>query len=304
MMRNAGFTAMSFRTIVYYWREAFKSIARNSWLSLASIGTVAVSLMIVGVFTLVVLNANQFTHGIESELEIRAILEDGLDKTDENRIRSSLMKIPGVSFVEFVSKEQALEEMKKSLENRKEILEGLQQENPLPDSFNVKAEQAGQIPQIAEKVEKIDGIEQVIYGQSFVEKLVKATRWVRIAGGVVLGVLCLATVFLISTTIRMSVFARRKEISIMVLLGATNWFVRFPYLLEGMLLGFIGAVIAGVVVGMGYFSLINHLEQNLPFVSLITEQQTIFMVLGGIIAVGLIIGALGSSMSIRKFLKV
>lgn len=303
VMKNAGFTAMNFRTIGYYWREAIRSIGRNSWLSLASIGTVAVSLMIVGVFTLVVLNANQFTHGIESELEIRAILDEDLEKADESRIRFSLREIQGVSFVEFVSKEQALEEMKDSLENRKEILEGLQNENPLPDSFNVKAEQAEQIPQIAQKVENIQGIEQVIYGQSFVEKLVTATRWVRIAGGIVLGVLCLATVFLISTTIRMSVFARRKEIGIMVLLGATNWFVRFPYLLEGMLLGFIGALIATAVVGAGYFSLINHLDQSLPFVSLITDQQAILTVLGGILAVGLVIGAIGSSMSIRKFLK-
>ncbi|NTW04862.1 MAG: ABC transporter permease [Peptococcaceae bacterium] len=294
---------MNFRTLVYYWREAMQSIARNSWISLASIGTVSVSLIIVGVFTLVFLNANQFTQGLESGLEIRAILKNEQSRTDLNRINYSIESISGVSFVEFISKNQALEEMKESLENRKEILEGLQSENPLPDAFKVKAETPEQIVPIAKEIEAIEGVEQVIYGQSFVEKLVAATRWIRYAGAGLLGILCLAAVFLISTTIKMSVFARRKEIEIMVLLGATKWFVRFPYLLEGMILGFLGSLLSGLVVGAGYLSLVNHLDQALPFVSLITDKLVVLKVLGGIVGVGLLIGAIGSTMSIRKFLK-
>ncbi len=280
-----------------------QSIARNSWISLASIGTVSVSLMIVGIFTLVLLNANQFTQGLESGLEIRAILKNEQSRTDLNRINYSIESIPGVSLVEFISKAQALEEMKESLENRKEILEGLQSENPLPDAFKVKAESPELIVPIAKDIEAIEGVEQVIYGQSFVEKLVAATRWIRYAGAGILGILCLAAVFLISTTIKMSVFARRKEIEIMVLLGSTKWFVRFPYLLEGMILGFLGSLIAGLVVGVGYLSLVSHLDQALPFVSLITDRTVVLKILGGIVGVGLLIGATGSTMSIRKFLK-
>ncbi len=304
MMRNAGFIAMNFRTFFYYWREAFQSIVRNSWLSLASVGTVTVSLLIVGVFAFLVLNANQFTHGLESGIEVRAILEDQQSREDIRRIRQDIEKIPDVSLVEFISKDRALEEMRESLKNRQEILEGLENENPLPDAFKVKAQFPDSITQIAKHIESISGVEQVIYGQSFVEQLVTATRWVRLAGAAVLGILCLAAVFLISTTIRMSVFSRRKEIGIMVLLGSTNWFVRFPYLLEGMLLGLLGSVIAGAIVGAGYLSLIEHIDQTLPFVSLVTNQQTILMVLGGMIGVGLVIGAVGSLMSIRKFLKL
>jgi len=194
--------------------------------------------------------------------------------------------------------------MKKSLKNRRDVLEGLQNENPLPDAFKVKATRADLIPQMAAVLEKLDGVDQVVYGHGLVERLISATRWLRLAGAGILGILCLAAVFLISTTIRMSVFARRKEISIMVLLGATNWFVRFPYLLEGMILGFLGAVLAGSAVYLGYMSLVNYIDQSLPFIHPVTDQETILAVLGGVLGIGLVIGALGSIFSIRRFLKI
>ncbi|MCL6611447.1 MAG: permease-like cell division protein FtsX [Peptococcaceae bacterium] len=295
---------MSLRTLSYYWREALQSIARNSWLSAASVGTVAVSLLIVGIFALLVVNANEFTRGLESGLEVRVILRDGQSRENINKLQKEIERLPGVSLVEFVSKDQALEEMKRNLQNRREILEGLQNDNPLPDAFRIKAVQADQIPELAGRLERLNGVDQVIYGHGLVEKLVSATRWVRVAGTGILGILCLAAVFLISTTIRMSVFARRREIGIMVLLGATNWFVRFPYLLEGMILGFLGAVLAGLAVYAGYMSLANYIDQSLPFIHPVTDQRTIIMVLGGVLGTGLVIGALGSILSIRRFLKI
>ncbi|MFZ5632803.1 MAG: permease-like cell division protein FtsX [Bacillota bacterium] len=295
---------MSLNTLGYYWREALQSIFRNSWLSIASVGTVTVSLLIVGIFALLVVNANEFTRSLESGLEIRVILKDGQPGDSIKRIRADIEKMPGVSMVEFVSRDQALEEMKRNFKDRKDVLEGLQNDNPLPDAFRVRAYQADQIPDLAGNIESLTGVEQVIYGHGLVERLVSATRWIRLGGGVVLGILCLAAVFLISTTIRMSVFARRREIGIMILLGATNWFVRFPYLLEGMILGFLGAVLAGSVVYIGYISLVDYIGRNLPFIYPVTDQRTIFTVLGGMLVTGLVIGALGSSFSIRKFLKI
>ncbi len=295
---------MSFNTLTYYWREAFASIFRNSWLSIASVGTVAVSLLILGFFSLLVVNANNFTRDLESGLEIRAFLKDGQSKDSIKKIKSEIDKISGISMAEFIPKEQALEEMKKSFGNRKEVLEGLQNDNPLPDGFRVRVSQADQIPVLAGKLSAIAGVDQVVYGHGLVERLVTATKWVRLAGVAILVFLCIAAIFLISTTTRMSVFARRKEIGIMILLGATNWFVRFPYILEGMILGFVGAVFAASAVYVGYISLSAYLEQSLPFVQPITDQETILTVLGGIMGMGLLIGAIGSSFSIRKFLKI
>ncbi|MFZ5652604.1 MAG: permease-like cell division protein FtsX [Bacillota bacterium] len=295
---------MSFNTLAYYWREAFNSIFRNSWLSIASVGTVAVSLMIIGFFALLVINANILARDIESGLEIKVFLKEGQSRDSISKIKAEIDRIPGFSMVEFVSKDQALEEMKESLGNRKDVLEGLQNDNPLPDGFRVRVSQAGQIPALAGKLADIEGVDQVVYGQGLVEKLLSATRWVRLAGALVLGFLCFAAIFLISTTIRMSVFSRRREIGIMILLGATNWFVRFPYLLEGMILGLVGAVLAGAAVYFGYISIAAHLDQSLPFIHPVTDQKVIMAVLGGILGMGLLIGALGSSFSIRKFLKI
>jgi len=303
-MRKAGSTAMSFNTLSYYWREAFSSIFRNSWLSIASVGTVAVSLLILGFFSLLVINANTFTQDLESGLEIRVFLKDGQSRDSTKKIKAEIDRVSGISLVEFVPKEQALEEMKKSFGNRREVLEGLQNDNPLPDGFRVKAAQADQIPVLAGKLSAIGGVDQVVYGHGLVERLITATKWVRLAGAVILVFLCIAAIFLISTTTRMSVFARRKEIGIMILLGATNWFVRFPYILEGMILGFVGAVLAASGVYAGYISLTGYLEQSLPFVQPVTDQNIILTVLGGILGMGLLIGAVGSSFSIRKFLKI
>lgn len=296
---------MRFNTLAYYWRESIQSIFRNSWLSIASVGTVMVSLLIVGIFALIAVNAGAMTRDLESGLEIRAFLKEEQSSRDSiNDIRRDIEKLPGVSTVEFVSKQQALEEMKESFKDRRDMLEGLQNDNPLPDAFRVRAARADQIPALAAQIEELAGVEQVTYGQGMVEKLVSATSWIRLGCGVVLGVLCLAAVFLISTTIRMSVFARRKEIGIMILLGATNWFVRFPYLLEGMLLGLLGAVLAGTVVYVGYKAVVDYIVQSLPFIYPVTDQRTIFSVLGGMVGTGLLIGTLGSGFSIRRFLKI
>lgn len=301
--RKAGYTAVSFNTLFYYWREAVNSIFRNSWLSIASVGTVAVSLLILGFFTLAAVNVREFTQGIESGLEIRVYLKDGAARENVNKMQAQIAGVPGVSLVDFVSREQALEEMKENFGGRGDILEGLDKDNPLPDSFRVRAENADNIPDLAGQLMALNGVEQVIYGHGLVEKLVSVTRWARLTGAIILCFLCLAAIFLISTTIRMSVFARRKEIGIMVLLGATNWFVRFPYLLEGMMLGLVGAALAGTVVYAGYMSLTSHITQSLPFIHPVTDRQVLLQVMGGMLGIGLLIGALGSSFSIRKYLK-
>jgi cell division transport system permease protein len=294
---------MSFNTLSYYWKEAANSIFRNSWLSVASVGTVAVSLLILGFFALAIINVREFTRDIESGLEIRVFLKDGTPRESVNQMQTAITGMPGVSLVDFVSREQALEEMKKNFGERGEILEGLDKDNPLPDSFKVRAGSADSIPDLAGRLKALNGVEQVSYGQGLVERLIDVTRWARLTGAVILGFLCLAAIFLISTTIRMSVFARRKEISIMVLLGATNWFVRFPYLLEGMVLGLVGAALAGLVVYAGYMSVAGYIAQSLPFVHPVTDQHMLLQVMGGILGMGLIIGALGSSFSIRKYLR-
>ncbi|WP_072916071.1 permease-like cell division protein FtsX [Desulforamulus aeronauticus] len=295
---------MNLNSIKYFFKEAFTSLVRNSWLSVSSIGIVTVSLIILGASLLLVVNAEKLAQSVESSVEITAFLKEDVGKVERDRIKDKIKENSAVSTIEFISKEQALKDMKQSFGERSDILESLEDSNPLPDAFRIKTKTAEAVPAAARALEKINGIEQVRYGQGVVEKLLNVTKWVRLASIVTLGLLTLAAVFLIATTIRMSVFARRREIGIMKVLGATNWFVRFPFMLEGIVLGLTGGLLAILVVDLGYLSLMQKVKVSLPFIQLVNESQVILSILGSMIGLGIFIGALGSWFSLRRFLKV
>ncbi|CCO07588.1 Cell division protein FtsX [Desulforamulus hydrothermalis Lam5 = DSM 18033] len=303
-MKKAGCTAVNLNTLRYFFREAFTSLIRNSWLSLSSVGIVTVSLIILGVSLLLAVNAEKLTQSVESSVEITAFLEENVGRVDRDRIAEAIKSSPEVARLEFVSKEQALKEMKESFGERADILESLEETNPLPDAFRIKTHQAAAVPAVARQIEQIKGVEQVRYGQGVVEKLLNVTRWIRYVSAVAVTLLTLAAGFLIATTIRMSVFARRREIGIMKILGATNWFVRFPFILEGIVLGLAGGLLAVLAVDLAYLSLINKLKISLPFIQLVSEPRVILTILGGMAGLGVMIGALGSWFSLRKFLRV
>lgn len=295
---------MSLNVIDYYLREAYQSILRNSWLALASIGVVAVSLLIFGGTLLMVLNANNLARGLESGVEISLFLKDNTPPGEVSELEKSIRNLPEVASVEFIPKEQALDDMKKNLGDNKDILSGLEEKNPLPDAFRIKARDVEQVPALAGQFMELRQADQVRYGQGVVEKILAFSRWLRIAGMITMVLLGAAAVFLIATTIRLSVFSRRREIEIMKFLGATNWFVRLPFLLEGMALGLFGSLLAVAVIYVGYISLVGNIQFSLPFMQLVTDRREILPVLEGLTLLGIAIGASGSMISVRKFLKV
>jgi len=252
----------------------------------------------------VAVNFNHFTLGLESGLEIRVFLDEDSSRGSIADIERAIKDLSGVESAQFISKEKALEEMRDSFGDGSGILEGLERDNPLPDSFRVKAAEAEDVPQLALSLEQLEGVDQVNYGQGLVEKLLAAIRWTRITGMGLVAVLGVAALMLIFTTTRMSVYARRREINIMMLLGATNWFVRTPFLLEGMILGFIGSFLAAALVGFGYISLVGHIADAMPFMQPVTDSRIILGITGGIVGLGLFMGAMGSMLSMRKHLNV
>ena len=294
---------MKLKTVRYYFREAFLSVIRNSWISVASIGVVAVSLLILGSSLLLVMNANNIAANLESSLEISAFLKDETTPDEIQDIENKLAGRPEITSVVFVSKEQALEEMKENLNAQEDILAGLEEKNPLPNALRIKTATAEQVAPLAAELQMYDQFDQVRYGQGIVEKMMALSKWVRTAGLVTMVLLGIAAIFLIATTIRLSVYARRKEISIMKFLGATNLFVQLPFILEGMMLGLIGSVLAVVIVYFGYISLIDKIQLSLPFVRLITDRALIKPLMELLLLTGLIIGATGSLISMRRFLK-
>ncbi|MCR4431765.1 MAG: permease-like cell division protein FtsX [Tepidanaerobacteraceae bacterium] len=290
---------MRLRTFNYFFREAFISFARNRWMSLASIGAVASALVIFGSFLLLSVNFDHILKDVESQVEITAYLEDAADGSSIARLNAEISSISGVKQIRFVSKEAALEEFKQQV--GKELLEGI--DNPLPNSFRIKVENPQEVARVAGEVQKLQGIEEVKYGKGVVEKLFNIIYWVRVLGLAVMAVFAAVSIFIISNTIRLTVFARRREINIMKYIGATDWFVRWPFLLEGMMLGFIGSSVAVGILAGGYSYLYNVVKLNVPMISLIPAKEFYDYALG-FLAIGMSLGAFGSSFSIRRFLHV
>ncbi len=295
--------AMGVNTLAYFFKETARSLFRNTWLSLAATGTITVSLLILGASLLLVINTNRIALDLEQKLEIRVFLVPNLASNQVKQLEKRIYLVPGVARVSFVSKEKAMEDLRRGLGERKDILAGIKK-NPLPDAFQVKMARSEQIANAAAQISSLPGVEQVRYGQGTVEKLLLVTRWMRIAGIIIIGALILAALFLISSIIRLSVFARRQEISIMKVLGATNWFIRTPFLLEGVTLGFLGSFVAVVILYFSYWSFVQQVSMFVPFVPLVADQRLLFNLFGGLVGLGLLVGMVGSFFSVRKYLKV
>lgn len=295
---------MKVRTIEYYIREVFISLRRNNWMSVASIGTVAVSLFIFGMFLMMVMNMNKLAEHMESQVQINVYLLDKVDREQARDIEKDLKEIEGVETVGFVTKDEAMERFKDRLGDQKTLLDALDETNPLPDSFEVTVTNPDLVKTAAEKMEKIDGVECAKYGQDVMEHLFEITRLLRIFGFTLMLVLAFATLFIISNTIRLTVFARRKEIAIMKYVGATDWFIRWPFVMEGMVLGFFGSIIAAMVLRTAYTAMAEKVYDTLAFFPLIPEQPFLTYITIIVVISGMVVGAIGSAVSIKKFLKV
>ena len=295
---------MKVRTIEYYIREVFISLRRNNWMSVASIGTVAVSLFIFGMFLMMVMNMNKLAENMESQVQINVYLLDKVDREQARDIEKDLKEIEGVESVGFVTKDEAMERFKDRLGDQKTLLDALDETNPLPDSFEVTVTNPDLVKTAAEKMEKLDGVECAKYGQDVMEHLFEITRLLRIFGFTLMLVLAFATLFIISNTIRLTVFARRKEIAIMKYVGATDWFIRWPFVMEGMVLGLFGSIIAAMVLRTAYTAMAEKVYDTLAFFPLIPEQPFLTYITIVVVISGIVVGAIGSAVSIKKFLKV
>ena len=295
---------MKIRTMEYFIREAFVSLRRNGLMSFASVSTVALSLLILGMFLVMVLNLSHMASALESQVEISVYLEDGLNDLEIRETGTRITKIPGVSQVLFVSKDEALERFKQRLGDQQGMLSALGDSNPLPDAFEVKVDKPEQVKPAAQAIAKLKGVENAKFGQEVVEQVFNLARMIRVLGVILIVFLALAALFIISNTIRITVFARRKEIGIMKYVGATDWFIRWPFLIEGMILGFGGALVAVLLLSQTYGALVSQIYQSLAFLPVIPQYPFITHISLFLLVVGAVIGALGSTISLKKFMKV
>jgi cell division transport system permease protein len=296
---------MALRTLWRWWREAFISLFRNSWLAVSAMGMVLVALLILGFVCLLALNAAHFSRTVEEGIEVLVFLKDNVTPDLASQIGKELGRIQGVDRVTFVPKEEALEKLKQDLGEKSGLLMGLEGDNPLPDAFRIRPKDTTLTPHIAKEAATFPGVEKVRYGEGVVEKLLTLTNWVRIAAIGLVVLFGLAAVFLTMTTIRLSILSRQEEIGIMKLLGATNWFVRGPFILEGVIIGFTGAALAAGLLYWGYASLVQQVEQaTLVFVQPLSSSEIALPVLGSLLACGVLLGAFSSALSVHRFLTV
>lgn len=295
---------MSFSTKEYFIKETYKSIRRNGFMSFASISTVAVSLLVLGMFLLIFLNTNHLAQYLESQVQVSVYMQDSATAEDLKNVESKLKQMPGVVKVTPINKEQALARFEERLGDQKQLLDSLGKENPFPNSFEVQVDAPERIKTITPSIDQLPKVETAKFGQEVVEHLFSLTRILRIGGIILVIFLAMATLFIISNTIRLTVFARRKEVIIMKYVGATDWFIRWPFLLEGMTLGFFGAVIASLCLNSIYAGILERIHATLAFLPLLSTSPLLIYVTLFLLAAGTGIGALGSYISLRKFLRV
>ena len=295
---------MKLRTLEYFTRETFSSIRNNGLMGFASMSTVALSLLILGLFLILVLNLNHMASSLESQVQITVYLEDSVTNTNIHRMAQEIGAMEGVKKVTLVDKKQAMERFRQRLGEQQGLLSALENTNPLPNSFEIQVDKPERIKALAPKISKMSGVENARFGQEVVEQLFTLTKMLRIGGLILIAFLALAALFIIANTIRLTVFARRKEVSIMKYVGATDWFIRWPFLLEGMVLGLFGSLIAAVILRTAYTATVEKIYDTLAFFPLIPEQPFLNYITVIVIFSGMAIGAVGSAVSIKRFLKV
>ena len=295
---------MKIRTMNYYMAEAFTSFRRNSFMSIASVATVALALFILGLFSMLAANLDYFADNLENQVELSVYLKDDLTTDQVMAVGRQLKELPDVKEIAFTNKDQAMDKMKERMKDQPGILDALGGKNPLPTSYEITSKNPESVKSAAVSVKDIKGVESTHYGQDIIEQLFKIANVIRWGGVVLIVFLAFATLFIISNTIRLTVFARRKEIGIMKYVGATNWFIRWPFLLEGLLLGFIGGLIADIALFQFYEFVTVSIHESLAFLPLVSFFPFMYQLAGGLLVISMIIGAIGSTISLKRYMKV
>ncbi|QIB26920.1 permease-like cell division protein FtsX [Caloranaerobacter azorensis] len=298
---------MKFRLFKNIIKQGFVGMWRNRMMSLASIGSVMSVLIILGIVLVIVLNINNLAGMAKEQFdEIQVYLQDGINEEQIENIGEKLRELDGVLAVIYQSKEQALEIFKKELGDKAYLFEGLEK-NPLPNSYIIQLKDIKYTEDIVNRINGLTGIEDIRYYKDIVEKMMAISNFVRAGGLAVISILILVSIFIISNTVKLTVAARRREISIMKYIGATNGYIRGPFILEGIFLGAIGSILAILIVSFGYkylFLVVNERLYVLFTVYMIPYYEILDDIIIMFTAIGIGIGVLGSIISLRKFLRV
>ncbi len=292
---------MKLRTMAMLGGQALRSLRKTP--ALTSIMVVMACMAAVSVFAVFAVNLTAIGRELQSQVQIRAFLDQNTVPDDKEALGNSIRALPGVTKVEYVSKDEALNRLRLQMGESGFFLSDLER-NPLPDSFDVSLAHAEEAKAVADGIRKLGGVSDVIYGQKWVDNLVGALR---VLWGITGIAACLALIgasLIVSNTIKLSVFARRREIEIMKLVGATDGFILFPFVMEGLVIGIAGSAAATALVAAGYMGLVTWIRSVASFLPIMGDPIHMRFAVIGTVAFGSAAGLVGSAISVRRYLKV
>ncbi|OPJ55233.1 permease-like cell division protein FtsX [Alkalithermobacter paradoxus] len=293
-------------SMIYNIKEGVRGILKNGTMSIASIGSVAASLFILGIVLSIVLNINNIMLLAQQQFDkVQVFLHEDINEKDILAMRESIKDIDGVSKVEFESKDDALKKLKERWGEDAYLLEGI--DNPLQNSFIISIESLEDADYVVSSLRNYTEIEDIKYYKDIIDKLINISNTIRTVGLILITLLSMLSLFIISNTVKLALHARKKEINIMKYIGATDWFIRWPFIIEGIVLGGLGSALAFGIIYFSYDGIYEKLgdptysafaEYVLPISQISSTLATIFVVMG------ISIGVLGSIFSLRKYLRV
>ena len=287
---------------IFFLSEAWIGMRRSALMMALSIATISVALIVFGIFLLVSVNVNHLADFITSKLEIRLFLHDAVTRPERIEFEKKLRKIDHVQQVIYIDRETAWKTFKESFPNLE--LDNRLKTNPLPDAIKILLERDINYHQISEYVKKFDHlVEEVSFGEVIADRIQLFSKFAKIGGIVLVGFLTLATLLIVTNTIRLTVIARQKEIEIMQLVGATNQFIRGPFIIEGIIIGLIGSAIAVGFLKPFYATIGYHLQDKMSFLPLVYESDILNLIYAGIAGFGIFLGVLGAFISVSRSLK-
>lgn len=295
------------RMIPRYIRDALKSVFRNFSLSIASISCITVTLILVSLSIILSSNVEKFTNIVEDDVTIVTFLDTNITPEGLEGMKEQVSKIDNVETVEIVTKAQKRDEIAESSEVFSNIVSTWSDDkNPLHDELLVKVKDLEKIKMTAETIEKTEGVSQVKYGEGMVEKLVVVFKGVQRAMIVIVVGLVIVTAFLIGNTIKLTIFSRKREIEIMRLVGASNITIKFPFVVEGFVLGILGSIIPVGLTIYGYGTFFSYFDGKLfsPLIRLVPPTPYVYTLSLILIAIGAVVGMIGSARAVRKYLKI
>jgi cell division transport system permease protein len=299
--------------LVFFTKEAFRALRRNGAPSLAAIVTTVVTVILLGVLIPIFQTTQAKSSQVRSQLDIQTAIYDDATPAEISALKTKLEGIPHVASVTFISKKQALSTLRSELKD-KTIVQQLHT-NPLPASFEIKADDASNLPSIREaiiptgpngKPQPISPIVQNTFNrQQAAQQIEQVTSALKIVLTVITALLIVASLMLVGNTIRLSIYTRRREVEVMRLVGATRWFIRWPFMIEGVVVGFTGGLVAILILWLGKITIVDPLSKTFSFLAAQNDSTLSFPLLVAILfGAAVLVSAVGSGVTLRRFLKV